>query len=55
MKHWKCKQCIHAGSYKRKIDIKTPLLDGIVCYRKDKAEIIQDDEEECKWYCCETK
>lgn len=55
MKHWKCKQCIHGCSYRRQRDIYTPLPDGILCYRKDRAEIIKDDDEECKFYCCEPK
>jgi hypothetical protein len=55
MKHWKCKQCVHGSSFKRQIDIKTPLPNGVICHRKDRAEIIKDDEEECKYYCCEAK
>jgi hypothetical protein len=51
MKHWKCKQCTHCSVYKRQIDIKTPLPDGVLCLRKDRPEIINDDEEECKYYC----
>ena len=55
MKHWKCKQCVHGSLFKRQRDIKTPLPDGILCCRKDRAEIVKDDEEECKYYCCEAK
>jgi hypothetical protein len=55
MKLWKCKQCIYGASFKRQIDIKTPLPNGVICYRKNKAEIIKDDNEECKYYCCEAR
>lgn len=53
MKHWKCKQCIHGVRYKRQRDIKTPLPDGIMCYREGKGVLIKDDNNECKFYCCE--
>lgn len=55
MKHWKCKQCIHGCTFRRQRDIYTPLPDGILCCRKDRSEIIEDDDEECKFYCCEAK
>lgn len=53
MKHWKCKQCIHEVTNKRQRDIKTPLLDGVMCCREGKEELIKDDGNECKFYCCE--
>lgn len=51
MKHWKCNQCIHVSTFRKQIDIS--LQNEVICHREDKAEIIKDDDEECKWYCCE--
>lgn len=53
IQYWKCKQCIYEVANKRKRDIKTPLPDGIMCYREGKGVLIKDDNNECKFYCCE--
>lgn len=53
MQHWKCKQCIHEVANKRKRDIETLLPYAVTCCREEKEELIEDDGNECKFYCCE--
>lgn len=49
MELWKCEQCEYSSKFKRQIDIKTPLPDGIFCtvYKK----IIKNDKQICNSYC----